>query len=701
MANEVRIHASMKDDVSGPLTRIKDQFTNLSANKAGAALLQGVGLGAGVSIYNELAGAVSNVVGWVGQSADAYRQDQVSVAQLTTSLRDNVAGWNGNTDAIEAVIKSRTRLGFSDEEQRSALASLIAVTKDSGKALTDEGLAMDLARLRGLDLATASLLIGKVQGGNVSILRRYGIEIAKGSTATQALAQIQKLAAGQAEAYANANAGKLAASQDKVLEAQERLGQVMADAESVIMPALADAVSGVVDALTGLGSNIGTLLPIIAGLGIAFVLLQADAIAAAIAATAAWLAAAAPFIAVGLAIAAVIAVLDTLARALGIADGLFGVVRMTIDSVSKGLALLGDALRFVASPLGNLNDLIGSIPVPWHTAAGAVTDYTGSIVHDMDKLEPAAETAVQGFAAQMDKLPAHTALEMAQIGVVMAKYADKLRQQSFEAGAKTDQAFADGLTSQRNEIDNAFQAIVDGLKKPMTRSKEIAHDIGLLTSQSLADGLRSGDPAIVSASQAERDRILERLDQLRTQSGPIGSDAMKALASAMKSKDGLVRSTAQGLWQIAKSRLQQPIDGSGVGTAWITSLANAIHRGANVQLARALANVKGQLAGKSPPKEGPLRNIDKDAEPVGMAWVGGLSRGINRSLGTLSGSLSGVSPALATAGGGGSGLTINVYGVSVLTPGSAEALGRQLGPHIVNWGQRNNLLPRLGTGQQG
>ena len=95
----------------------------------------------------------------------------------------------------------------------TSLAKLVSVTKDATEALELQRIAMDLARLRGMDLATASDLIGKVYGGNVGILSRYGIQLEKGTTATEALAEIQRRAAGQAAAYADTTQGKLVRAQ--------------------------------------------------------------------------------------------------------------------------------------------------------------------------------------------------------------------------------------------------------------------------------------------------------------------------------------------------------------------------------------------------------------------------------------------------------------------------------------------------------
>ncbi|HEY3435852.1 MAG TPA: hypothetical protein VGK41_09395, partial [Solirubrobacterales bacterium] len=109
-----------------------------------------------------------------------------------------------------------------------------------------------LARLRNIDLQAASDILGKVYGGNIGILSRYGIQIRKGATATEALAEITKLAAGQAEAFAETNEGKLLASQIKVGEALEKLGGRILPFVAAGTEAAADAVETLVLGFDGL-----------------------------------------------------------------------------------------------------------------------------------------------------------------------------------------------------------------------------------------------------------------------------------------------------------------------------------------------------------------------------------------------------------------------------------------------------------------
>lgn len=253
MANEVRIRATVNDQVSGPLNKMRDRFDNLGKSGGFKSLVQGVGMGAGIAAFGLLNDAAGKAVEVLGDSVQAALEDERSVSKLSAALKANVVDWDGNTKAIEKAIDSRVRLGYSDDEQRDSLARLVAITKDSTKALSLQRTAMDLARLRGIDLATAGDIIGKVYGGNVSILRRYGIQIDKNASSTEALTAVEKLAQGQAEAYAATTEGKLLAAQLKFNEAMERLGYtllpVVAEGADVLVRALDRSTVSIEDTL--------------------------------------------------------------------------------------------------------------------------------------------------------------------------------------------------------------------------------------------------------------------------------------------------------------------------------------------------------------------------------------------------------------------------------------------------------------------
>lgn len=254
MANKITVQAGVRDNASGPIDKIRDRFDKLQKEGAKGFAI-GVGAGATTAALDAVGAVVGKIVGSFGEMSEAAKVEEVSLARLTTSVRENAAGWDGNLARIEDVLAARMKLGFADDEQRESLASLVAVTKDAGKALDIQRTAMDLARLKGMDLATASALLGKVAGGNVSILRRYGIVLDESATSTEALAAIQKIATGQAEAWAETNTGKLEVSEIRVAEAGEKLGDALNQIGAVVMPFVADAATAVADALFGIGTE--------------------------------------------------------------------------------------------------------------------------------------------------------------------------------------------------------------------------------------------------------------------------------------------------------------------------------------------------------------------------------------------------------------------------------------------------------------
>jgi hypothetical protein len=215
-----------KDEVSPVVRGIRstmDQFKRDAQT--------GFGLGAGISVWNTAKQAIGMVTDVLGEAVAAANEEQASVALLTQSIRENDAGWRGNIAAVEEVIASRQRLGFADEEQRDSLRQLVAATKDSEEALRLQGIAMDFARLRGIDLGAAGDVIAKVYSGNIGILSRYGVVLEEGATATEALEEIQRRAQGQAEAYAQTNSGSL-------------LAPLMADFAEFAAGALTDVAAG-------------------------------------------------------------------------------------------------------------------------------------------------------------------------------------------------------------------------------------------------------------------------------------------------------------------------------------------------------------------------------------------------------------------------------------------------------------------------
>lgn len=215
----------------------------------------GVAAAAGTVAFNAMSFAVSRAGDFIGDATQAFIEDEQSVMRLTTSLKANVAGWDGNTKAIEATIKARMLLGFSDEEQRNALALTLTATNDVTQALAIQATAMDLARFKSISLEEATAKLIKIEGGSFRALKELGIEIDENATQTEALIAVQKAAQGQAEAWAETTGGKLVSAQIRAGEATERLGAVFARLGAVILPSLADGLDAVMNMIDGVATE--------------------------------------------------------------------------------------------------------------------------------------------------------------------------------------------------------------------------------------------------------------------------------------------------------------------------------------------------------------------------------------------------------------------------------------------------------------
>ncbi len=228
-----------KDAASGAVKSIDRAMDGLdnAARKAGGGLKSA---GGDIVKLGALAGGaavagIGALAGGLALAVKAAAEEEKGVARLSTSLKANIAGFDGNTAAIEKAIKVGEKKAFSDDAQRASLALLVARTKDVAKAQDLMSAAMDLARFKGISLEEASSALIKVEGGQFRALKALGIvvepvtiaqdklkastknatdaqiaaakAIDAAATSTAAIAAVQAVAAGQADAYGKTTGG--------------------------------------------------------------------------------------------------------------------------------------------------------------------------------------------------------------------------------------------------------------------------------------------------------------------------------------------------------------------------------------------------------------------------------------------------------------------------------------------------------------
>lgn len=222
----------LKDSASKGMRELNKTARNLektagTLNAPFAAAAKGFAIAATASVA---------LTGALFAAAKAAAEEDASIARLNAAISANTTITADQTKEMDAAIEARQNLAFSDDDLRDSLSRLVPRTKDVSKAVGLQAIAMDFARLRGIDLATASDLVGKVFGGNTAILSRYGFAVEKGTTATEALAMIQQAAAGQAEAYGKTTQGALESIQISIDNTVEDIGRV-------VLPILAEVLT--------------------------------------------------------------------------------------------------------------------------------------------------------------------------------------------------------------------------------------------------------------------------------------------------------------------------------------------------------------------------------------------------------------------------------------------------------------------------
>lgn len=199
--------------------------------------------------------ALGTAAGVMADWTRAAAEDQAEQARLQQSIENTGRSYDSLSRSVEQAIAQGQKRAFTDTQVREALVRLTTATGDAQVALNALGLVEDLARSRGIDLGTAADLVGKAYNGNTAILARYGIQLDANATKEQALAAIQTKVAGQAQTYANSQAGWLDQQRIKWDELTESVGAHAGALSKILMlmPGLTAGYSALAGAFAGMG----------------------------------------------------------------------------------------------------------------------------------------------------------------------------------------------------------------------------------------------------------------------------------------------------------------------------------------------------------------------------------------------------------------------------------------------------------------
>lgn len=244
------------------LVKLKDEtkssMGSLSASLSG---LGGVAKKAGLALAGVGAAAATGMAFAVKAAAEA----QVEMAKVDTVLQNMGSAAIANKDALLQAAAAATKLGFDDEQAAVSIANLYQRTGDLTEATKLNALAMDLSRQKGIDLATASNMVGMVMSGNGRVLKQYGIEISDTLTPMQALEELQKKVAGGAENFAGTFAGQIEILKTAFGNMVEAIGEkvlpILTELATKYVPIFIEGFGRFADALGRAGGVIAEYLP--------------------------------------------------------------------------------------------------------------------------------------------------------------------------------------------------------------------------------------------------------------------------------------------------------------------------------------------------------------------------------------------------------------------------------------------------------
>ncbi len=241
--------------------------------------------------------AFAAISGVIYTTVKAATEAQAKMAQFNATL--DTMGKKGMQakDALLDASKAAIKLGFDDEDTANSLAKLYQRTGDVTDAIKLNSLAMDLARAKNIDLESASKLVTLALSGSGRALLQYGIIIKDSATPLEALSILQEKVGGQANAFADTFAGKMAIMKVETDNLKESIGNsllpVLTDLLKKIEPVITKvtewieknpklteglllgglALTGIITALGTIGFVLPSIIAGVSGVGAAFGLL--------------------------------------------------------------------------------------------------------------------------------------------------------------------------------------------------------------------------------------------------------------------------------------------------------------------------------------------------------------------------------------------------------------------------------------------
>jgi hypothetical protein len=309
------------------------------------------------------------------------------------------------------------------------------------------------------------------------------------------------------------------------------------------------------------------------------------------------------------------------------------------------LATSTDAIANMDMGLRGGADIIAARGLQWEHAQAAVSD--AMLLEAQRVGEAIPEDIGAGMVAESTKIvdAADRLIELLENGLSPAEQASRLM------GEKYTKAVAAGMVSQIPGAKEAAQqtaiAAISTIENAAdgTPSTKGLDAIGKYYDALLAGGMTDRAIAVALAAGGVASDVVTKLTGYQPIFDTQGQTWDAKLASGIRGNADAVDSAV--VTATEPMRNVGPVDswGRAVGNAWLTDLISSIRHG-RADVGAAARWATAGLAGASPPKVGPLRDIDKWGENVGDAWISPLVDRIAAGRGAIGGALGKVLPQL-------------------------------------------------------
>jgi hypothetical protein len=605
-------------------------------------------IGESLELASDKAEAASKVNKLYGESADiitAASEGSAEAVGLSSGAYLESAGNLGNLI---------TNLGFAGDEAANMTVDMVQLAADMGSfnnASTEE----------------VTEAMGAAFRGETEPIRRFGVMLDDASVKAKAMEMGLYSGVGALDKNAKATA-TYQLILEQTTEAQGDFADTadgLANSQKIAGAQMDDAWTRVGEAITPIAQ---TLLPLLADA----VVWVADQIAFVIEAVSAWVddnqelitniqrAFDALMSFAQLIGGLVISTIGELAYRIG---GLIGLIvdlaGALIDTGAAVVKVLTGDFEGAATSAQMALDRIGSFA---ENAQRAMGD-TGRRAADEALAAAAVTTAAADEAASgtINALAGGYAAGAPQVAAAAGEVADTIPDAmdtaSTEAAliaAKTPGEIASGIRSTRAAPKDAMTQLREDLKSAINPLKEITQLEGMLGGKLLAKGLASTDPIVRNQAQETVATIETRLNELKGVGTDAGSEAGEGLQTGIKQEDPAVKAVAASTNRVVTTQFDLLENGSRiagqtaaltlaqalasgttaaaragelVASAWGNALTRTI-AGYRDDIGRAATYATAPIHGSSPPKVGPLRDIDKWGANIGGAWSEGLAGSI-------------------------------------------------------------------------